>query len=121
MSDWVATLGQAVVGIVSGGVLMAVVNNIFNRAKNRVEVDAIAVTTATGLLTNMSQEVSRLHTRLTRAESELQDAEDYVEKVVAAVSSYRTRVDYLTNLVVAAGLPVEFWAPPPLTRIVHHE
>jgi hypothetical protein len=119
--------------LAGGGLGVGLINGLLSRRKTRAEAESIEVTTATQLIRSITEEVGRLQARIAELEgrvtaserraldaerraNESEGREHELRGQIGALSTAytitRNRVDYLTSVVVAAGLAVAPWTPP---------
>lgn len=136
-----STISNFLLAIATGGVGLAIVNQIFARRKANAEAESIEADTAAKLLRGVTDELERMHLRqkameekfdasdrareaaeqrARRAERrayEVQQAEQELRGHLAtlqkAYTVTRQRVEYLTEVVREAGIQVSVWTTPP--------
>lgn len=106
MADAVtAGLLQIAAGALSGGVLVTLVNGLLVRRKTSAETESVSIATANALLSGMRDDIKSYRARI----SEL---DNRIDKQDRALGVYDRRVEYLTNLLIRAGIAVNDWKPP---------
>lgn len=134
-------ISNVLLALATGGVGLAVVNQIFARRRVIAEAESIEVDTAAKLLRGVTDELERMHARQKSLEDkfdacdqareaaerrareaerrayETQQAESelrsHMVTLQRAYTITRRRVEYLTEVVKDAGIPVSTWSTPP--------
>lgn len=125
----------------TGGVGLAVVNQIFARRKSNAEAESIEADTAAKLLRGITNELERVQAKQITLEKRVDECDEaresserraraaerrahaahietteltsHLATLQKAYTITRRRVEYLTEVVREAGIPVSNWSTPP--------
>ena len=136
-----SAIANVLIAIGTGGIGLAIVNQIFARRRSNAEAESIEADTAAKLLRGVTSELERLQSkqiavegRVDECERAREDAERrarlaeqrafeafiaeqelrrHLATLQKAYTITRQRVEYLTEVVQQAGIAVAPWSTPP--------
>lgn len=136
-----STVSNVLIAAATGGAGIAAVNQVFARRKANAEAESIEADTAAKLIKGVTDELERLQGRQISIEKRFSDSEvsreeaerrvraaerrahdaylaeqelrTHLATLLKAYNITRQRVEYLTEVVLQAGIQVSTWSTPP--------